>query len=68
MTKNLEGLEAFSEDKGYLTNEKLGKFSEFLENPDYTKFFCWIELGSSELSWSFDRAPYFYGKLPLSTI
>ena len=62
MTKKLSDLEPFSDDKGYLTNDKLAKFSEFLDNPDYTKFFCWIELGSEELSWSFDRAPRFYGK------
>lgn len=61
LTKKLSDLEPFSDDKGYLTNDKLAKFSEFLDNPDYTKFFCWIELGSEELSWSFDRAPRFYG-------
>jgi len=61
LSKKLSDLEPFSDDKGYLTNDKLAKFSEFLDNPDYTKFFCWIELGSEELSWSFDRAPRFYG-------
>jgi len=61
MTASLDGLEAFSPDGGYLTNDKLQKFHEFLNNADYTKFFCWIELGSGVLSWSFDRAPKFYG-------
>ena len=62
MTASLDGLEAFSPDGGYLTNDKLQKFNEFINNADYTKFFCWIELGSGVLSWSFDRAPKFYGK------
>lgn len=60
MSNSLDQLEAFSQDGGYLTNDKLMKFHDFLSSCDYTKFFCWIELGSGELSWSFDRAPKFY--------
>ena len=47
------------------TNERLSQFYAFLEKPDYTKFFVWIEFENPELRWSFERAPYYYeaGKL-----
>jgi hypothetical protein len=61
MTAELENLEPYSGDKNFLTNDKLQKFADFLDNTDYKKFFCWIELNSDELSWSFDKAPRFYG-------
>jgi hypothetical protein len=61
MCKALEDLASFEEDKGFLSNDKLVKFHDFLEDPNYVKFFCWIEFGSDELQWSFDRAPRFYG-------
>jgi hypothetical protein len=62
MTAELENLEPYSGDKNYLTADKLQKFADFLDNTDYKKFFIWIELNSDELSWSFDKAPRFYGK------
>ena len=42
------------------TNERLSQFYAFLEKPDYTKFFVWIEFENPELRWSFERAPYYY--------
>ena len=55
-------MEPYSETGNFLTADKLQKFADFLDNNDYKKFFSWIELGSEELSWSFDKAPGFYGK------
>ena len=63
MCKALEDLAAFSEDKGFLSNDKLVKFHDFLEDNNYIKFFIWIEFGSEDLQWSFDKAPRFYGKI-----
>jgi hypothetical protein len=62
MTDSLSQLNDASNLSQPLDRDKLQKFSEFLKNCDYTKFFCWIEVGTTELSWSFDRAPKFYGK------
>ena len=42
------------------TNERLAQFYHFLEKPDYTKFFVWVEFENPELRWSFERAPLFY--------
>ena len=42
------------------TNERLSQFYAFLEKPDYTKFFVWIEFDNPELRWSFERCPLYY--------
>ena len=52
-------------DKGLLSNDKLKKFHDFLENLTYTTFFIWIEGDNDnnvELKYSYARAPRFYGK------
>ena len=44
-----------------LTNEKLQKFFEYLENPDYVKFFVSLD-AQLEVVMSYDSAPKFFGK------
>ena len=42
------------------TNERLSQFMAFLEKPDYTKFFVWVDFNEGDLRWSFERCPQFY--------
>lgn len=42
------------------TNERLEQFYHFLERPDNTRFFVWVQFDNPELRFSFDRAPHFY--------
>lgn len=62
LTKEVENLASWDQDKGILSNDKLRKFHDFLENLEYTTFFVWIEGESNVLSYSYARAPRFYGK------
>jgi len=43
-----------------LTNDILQKFHEFLENPDYIKFFVWLN-EKLQVELSFENAPKFFG-------
>ena len=42
------------------TNERLSQFYAFLEKPDYSKFFVWVDFDAPELRWSFERTPQYY--------
>ena len=42
------------------TNERLSQFYAFLEKPDYSKFFVWVDFDAPELRWSFERTPHYY--------
>jgi hypothetical protein len=61
LTKEIENLASWDQDKGLLSNDKLRRFHDFLENLEYTTFFCWIEGESNNLSTSYARAPRFLG-------
>lgn len=62
MVKQLVDMDSFK--VSMLSNDKLQKFYEFLQRPDYVKFFMWLnEQGEVELS--YDGAPKFFGKLQL---
>ena len=63
MVQHLAELDEFKVSK--LSNEKLQKFFDFLENHDYIKFFVWLN-EKLEVELSYDSAPKFFGKLPLS--
>jgi len=43
-----------------LTNEKLQRFYNFLETPDYVKFFVWLG-DNGDIDTSYDHAPAFFG-------
>lgn len=59
MVKNLMEMDEFNVSK--LSNDKLQKFFDFLENHDYIKFFVWLN-EKLEVEFSFDSAPKFFGK------
>lgn len=59
MLKTLMELDEFQISK--VSNEKMHKFFDFLENPEYLKFFVWLNQ-ESEVEYSFDSAPKFFGK------
>ena len=56
MLKTLMELDEFQISK--VSNEQLHKFFDFLENPDYIKFFVWLNT-ASEVEYSFDTAQKF---------
>jgi len=62
MLKTLMELDEFQISK--VSNEKMHKFFDFLENPEYLKFFVWLNQ-ESEVEYSFDSAPKFFGKSKL---
>jgi hypothetical protein len=57
MTQSLVDMDEFNVSK--LTNEKLQKFFEYLENPDYVKFFVSLD-AALEVVMSYDSAPKFF--------
>jgi hypothetical protein len=61
MVKQLMEMDEFHVDK--VSNDKLQKFFDFLENQDYIKFFVWLN-EKLEVELSFDSAPKFFGKIP----
>ena len=62
MSHQLQDMDEFNVNK--LTNDKLQKFYEFLQKPDYVKFFVWLN-EKLEVELSYDSAPKFFGKLQL---
>lgn len=59
MIQSLVDMDEFNVSK--LTNDKLQKFFEYLENSDYIKFFVWLdENHDNEVSMSYDGAPKFF--------
>jgi len=46
------------------TNERLSQFVAFLDKPDYSKFFVWVDFNEHYLRWSFERCPQFYEAEP----
>ena len=59
MIKSLMELDEFNVSK--LSNVKLNKFYDFLEDYNYVKFFVWLDQ-ASEVQVSFDSAPKYFGK------
>ena len=70
MLKYLEDLMNYNpeEEATAPTNERLSRFYHFLEKPDYSKFFVWVDFENPELLTDFYKAPLFYeaGKLNLN--
>ena len=64
MIKYLMEMDEFNADK--LSNEQLAIFFSFLENPDYIRFFVWLN-EQSEVELSFESAPKFFGKFEIKT-
>jgi len=59
MVKHLMEMDEFNVSK--LSNDKLQKFFDFLENCDYIKLFVWLN-EKLEVELSYDSAPKFFGK------
>lgn len=59
MIKYLLDMDEFHAEK--LSNEHLAIFFSYLENPDYIRFFVWLN-EQSEVELSFESAPKFFGK------
>ena len=58
MCNALASLDDFSMER--MDNDKLRRFHDFLENPEYQKFFVWVEMESLQILTSFAAAPLFY--------
>jgi dynein heavy chain len=59
MIKHLMEMDEFTTEK--LSNNQLALFHNFLEKPDYNKFFVWLN-EASEVETSYDNAPNFFSK------